>query len=58
MVQDRKQFLMNKVMDFLNYLFLLCGLVVWVPGYRSRCPGFDSRLPHNLRSSESGTGSI
>jgi hypothetical protein len=21
----------------------LCGLVVRVPGYRSRCPGFDSR---------------
>jgi hypothetical protein len=22
----------------------LCGLVVRVSGYRSRCPGFDSRL--------------
>jgi hypothetical protein len=25
MVQDRKQFLMNKVMDFLNYLLFLRG---------------------------------
>jgi hypothetical protein len=24
----------------------LCGLVVRVPGYRSRDPGFDSRLYH------------
>jgi hypothetical protein len=25
------------------YLDHLCGLVVRVPGYRSVCPGFDSR---------------
>jgi hypothetical protein len=36
----------------------LCGLVVRVPGYRSRGPGFNSPvLPDFLRSSGSGTGS-
>jgi hypothetical protein len=36
----------------------ICGLVVSVPGYRSRGPGFDSpALPDFLRSGESGTGS-
>jgi hypothetical protein len=29
--------------QILSYLDRLCGLVVWVPGYRSRGPGFDSR---------------
>jgi hypothetical protein len=33
-----------------------CGLVVRVPGYRSRGPGFDSRAPKK-KSSGSGTGS-
>jgi hypothetical protein len=34
------------------------GLVVRVSGYRSRGPGFDSRLlPDFLRSRGSGTGS-
>jgi hypothetical protein len=50
----------------LHYKFLysdirkdrLCDLVVRVPGYRSRRPGFDSpALPDFLRSSASGTGS-
>jgi hypothetical protein len=27
----------------------LCGLVVTVPGYRSRRPGFDSRCCHIFR---------
>jgi hypothetical protein len=27
----------------LNVLYRICGLVVRVPGYRSSCPGFDSR---------------
>jgi hypothetical protein len=36
----------------------LCGLVVRVPGYRSRGPGFVSpALPDFLRSSGPGTGS-
>jgi hypothetical protein len=36
----------------------LCGLVVSVPGYRSRGLRFDSpALPDFLRSSGSGTGS-
>jgi hypothetical protein len=36
----------------------LCDLLVRVPGYRSRGPGFDSpALPDFLRSSGSGTGS-
>jgi hypothetical protein len=42
------------------YAFLdrLCGLVVRVPFYRFRGPGFDSSsLPDFLRSSESGMGS-
>jgi hypothetical protein len=35
----------------------LCGLVVRVPGYRSRGPGFDSpALPDFLSSGGSGTG--
>jgi hypothetical protein len=28
---------------FITYIELVCGLVVRVPGYRSRGPGFDSR---------------
>jgi hypothetical protein len=36
----------------------LCGLVVRVPGYRSRDPGFESpTLLDFLRSSGSGSGS-
>jgi hypothetical protein len=36
----------------------LCGLVVGVPGYRSRGPGFDCRHYKIFeRSSGSGTGS-
>jgi hypothetical protein len=35
----------------------LCGLVVRVPGYRSRGPGSIPTLPDFLRSSGSGTGS-
>jgi hypothetical protein len=35
----------------------LCGLVVRVPGYRSRGPGLIPALPDFLRSSGSGTGS-
>jgi hypothetical protein len=34
----------------------LCGLVVRVPGYRSRGPGSIPALPDFLRSSGSGTG--
>jgi hypothetical protein len=30
---------------------------IYGPGYRSRSPGFDSRLPDFLRNSGSGTGS-
>jgi hypothetical protein len=29
---------------YIIYADRLCGLVVWLPGYRSRGPGFDSRL--------------
>jgi hypothetical protein len=35
--------LCHKTNSFLYYFDRLCGLVVRVPGYRSRCPGFDSR---------------
>jgi hypothetical protein len=43
---------------YLTFADRLCGLVVRVPGYRSRDPGFDSRvLPDFLRNSVSGTGS-
>jgi hypothetical protein len=35
----------------------LCGLMVRVPGYRSRGPGSIPALPDFLRSSGSGTGS-
>jgi hypothetical protein len=43
-----------------NFIFLafndrLCGLVIRVPGYRSRGPGFPA-LPDFLRSSGSETG--
>jgi hypothetical protein len=36
----------------------LCGLVVRVPGCRSRGPGSSPALPDFLRSSGSGTGSF
>jgi hypothetical protein len=40
-----------------NYNFSCCGLVLRVPGYRSRDPGFEfPELPDFLRSSGSGTG--
>jgi hypothetical protein len=35
----------------------LCGLVVTVPYYRSRGPGFDSGAARFSRNSGSGTGS-
>jgi hypothetical protein len=35
----------------------LCGLVVRVPGYRTRGPGLIPGAPDFLRSSGSGTGS-
>jgi hypothetical protein len=38
-------------------MMILCGLVVRVPGYRSRGPGSNPALPDCLRSSGSGTGS-
>jgi hypothetical protein len=47
----------DKVLQFqlsVNSVDRLCGLVVRVPGYRSRGPG---ALPDFLRSSGSGTGS-
>jgi hypothetical protein len=34
-----------------------CGLLVRVPGYRPRAPGFEA-LPNFLRSSGSGTGPL
>jgi hypothetical protein len=34
----------------------LCGLVVIVPGYRSRGPGSIPELPDFLRGSGAGTG--
>jgi hypothetical protein len=40
-----------------GYYVRLCGLVVRVPGYRSRGPGSILVLPDFLRSSGSGTGS-
>jgi hypothetical protein len=42
----------NNLLMLYTDLVHLCGLVVRVPGYRSRCPGFDF-----LRSSGSGTES-
>jgi hypothetical protein len=30
-------------LQYSNFVFLLCGIVVRVPGYRSRGPGIDSR---------------
>jgi hypothetical protein len=33
----------NLNLFYLSILFILCGLVVRVPGYRSRGPGLDSR---------------
>jgi hypothetical protein len=50
-----------KVMFQTNYLFedRLCGLVVRVPGHRSRGPEFNSpELPDCLRSSGMGIGSL
>jgi hypothetical protein len=45
LTSDKKQ--CNLLFSFNNIRIIqsdcLCGLVVRVPGYRSRCPGFDSR---------------
>jgi hypothetical protein len=47
----------SKFKNALN-LDRLCGLVIRIPGYRSRGPAFDSRaLPDFLSSSGSETGS-
>jgi hypothetical protein len=55
MLEEKNGCFINKT---LYGLHRLCGLVVRVPGYRSRGPGFDSRgLPDFLRSSGYGTGS-
>jgi hypothetical protein len=38
--------LLRNVREFLRYYMVsdrLCSLLIRVPGYRSRCPGFDSR---------------
>jgi hypothetical protein len=40
------------------YVDCLCGLVVRVPGYRSRGLGRFPALPDFLRSSGSGTGPL
>jgi hypothetical protein len=42
--------------DFFVFLFGVSGLIVRLPGYRSRGPGFDS-LPDFLENSGSGMGS-
>jgi hypothetical protein len=57
---DLKKALSQIVLLFLwipSAEYRLCGLVVGVPGYRSRGSGFDSRpLPDFLSSRDSGTG--
>jgi hypothetical protein len=37
---------LRQIKRFYISVYCLCGLVVRVPGYRSRGPGFDSRRYH------------
>jgi hypothetical protein len=53
--QDMKVHTFGELRGSLGYR--LCGLVVRVPGYRSRGPGSSWALPDFLRSSGSGKGS-
>jgi hypothetical protein len=63
-VEGKKQYWVDVSNAFLVLQDLLaevdrfCGLVVRVPGYRSRSPGSITALPDFLRSSGSGTGSL
>jgi arylsulfatase A-like enzyme len=59
MCQDRLLIIVGAVMfsqHDLHKLIGLCGLVVRVPGYRSRGPGSIRTLPDFLKSNGSGTG--